>query len=101
MVLVSRRGVAANPAARDRLALVHIALRVMLYLRRCARSGFLAGQEPGPSQSVFKPCWSQHQRRITEPAVNILSADATVPGERPPTGSLRADLPGSPNISAS
>ncbi|RMH76073.1 MAG: acyl-CoA dehydrogenase [Actinomyces sp.] len=101
VALARERGATTDPTLRDRLARNHIEVEVMGYLGKRSLTGFLAGRRPGPTESMFKLYWSEYHRRATELAVDILGMDATVPSGRPPAGAFRADLPGSPNSSAS
>jgi hypothetical protein len=99
--MARKRGLNDDPIVRDRLAQAHIDVEIMGLLGKRTLTGFLSGAQPGPTESMFKLCWSEHHRRVTELAVDILGAAAMVPDGAPPTGAFRADLPGSANTSAS
>ena len=85
------------------LGLYHQRVRQMIMglLGKRSLTGFLAGATPGPSESMFKLFWTEHHRRVTELAVDILGADALAPDGIWPVGAFRTDLAGSANSSAS
>ncbi len=99
--LARDRGVAGDPVIRQRLARSYIDVEVMRLLGLRTLTGFLAGRQPGPGESIFKLFWSEHHKRLTELAVDILGAEAMTPTGRPPASSFQADAPGSPNDSGS
>ncbi|NNE74012.1 MAG: acyl-CoA dehydrogenase [Acidimicrobiales bacterium] len=101
MALAKDRGRTDDPVVRQRLAQAHIDVEVMRFLGLRSLTGFLAGRQPGPGESSFKLYWSEYHKKITELAVDVLGADAMVPGDRVPWTSFHADLPGAPNDAAS
>jgi alkylation response protein AidB-like acyl-CoA dehydrogenase len=76
-------------------------VEILRYLGRRALTQFLGGHQPGPEASTFKLLWSEHHRRVTELAVDILGADAMTPAGRWPASSFQTDAAGAPNDSAS
>jgi hypothetical protein len=99
--LAQDRGVACDPVIRDRLTRAHVDVEIMGLLGKRSLTGFLAGATPGPSESMFKLFWTEHHRRVTELAVDILGAEALAPDGIWPVGAFRTDLAGSANSSAS
>jgi alkylation response protein AidB-like acyl-CoA dehydrogenase len=99
--LARQQGVTDDPVIRDRLIRAHIDVEIMDLLGKRTLTGFLAGNAPGPTQSMFKLYWSEYHRRVTELALDVLGAAALTPEGEPPGGSFRTDLPGSANTSAS
>jgi alkylation response protein AidB-like acyl-CoA dehydrogenase len=101
VALARERGLTGDPRLRQRLARCHTRVQVMRFLGLRTLTGFLAGRAPGPESSIFKVYWSEYHQALTELAVDILGADATVPSGRPPSSSFQTDDPGAPNSSAS
>ncbi|HEX9993624.1 MAG TPA: acyl-CoA dehydrogenase family protein [Acidimicrobiales bacterium] len=101
VALVRERGLAGDPVIRQRLAWCHSKVEVMRFLGLRALTRFLAGQHPGPDASISKLFWSEYHQAVTELAVDVLGADATVPSGRAPTSAFQVDDPGAPNDSAS
>jgi hypothetical protein len=101
VALVRERGLAGDPVIRQRLAWCHSKVEVMRFLGLRALTRFLAGQRPGPDASISKLFWSEYHQAVTELAVDVLGADATVPSGRAPTSAFQVDDPGAPNDSAS
>lgn len=99
--LARQNGAAADPTIRDRLTRAHIEVEIMGYLGKRSLTGFLEGATPGPSESMFKLYWTEYHRRITELALEVVGPAAMTPTGERPTGSFRADLPGSANSPAS
>ena len=99
--LARARGATHDPVLRQRLASAHTQVEVMRYLGLRTLTQFLAGHQPGPEASIFKLSWSEHHRRVTELAVDILGAEAMTPSGRWPASSFQTDDPGAPNDSAS
>ncbi len=99
--LAKERGVNDDPIIRQRLAWAYSKVEIMRYMGLGTLTRFIAGAQPGPSESLFKLFWSEYHKAVTELAVDILGADAMwVEGQRPMT-SFTTDLPGAPNTSAS
>ena len=93
--------VADDPVVRQRLAWCHSKVEIMRYLGMRTLTQFLAGKHPGPDAAIFKLYWSEYHRMVTELAVDILGADAMVPGGRGRNTSFQTDDAGAPNDSAS
>ena len=101
MALARERGANNDPNIRQRLAQAHIEVEIMRFLGMRTLTAFLAGGQPGPGESAFKLYWSEYHKRVTELALDILSAEAMTPDARVPATSFHADLPGAPNDAAS
>jgi hypothetical protein len=101
VALAQARGATGDPAVRQRLARAHTSVELMRYLGLRSLTQFLAGHQPGPEASIFKLSWSEHHRRVTELAVDVLGPDAMAPSGRWPASSFQTDDPGAPNDSAS
>ncbi|MGI9621737.1 MAG: acyl-CoA dehydrogenase family protein [Acidimicrobiales bacterium] len=99
--LARGRGVTDDPVIRQRLARSYIDVEIMRLLGKRTLTGFLRGETPGPEGSIFKISWSEHHRRVTELALDIIGADAMVPDGEWPTVAFSPDLPGAANTSAS
>jgi alkylation response protein AidB-like acyl-CoA dehydrogenase len=100
LALARERGVAEDPVIRDRLAAAYSRVEVLRFLGYRSLTSFLAGASPGAESSVFKLFWSEHHRRLTELAMDILGASGLVPEGRMPAGP-RMDHPGAPNTTGS
>ncbi len=99
--LARSRGVADDPRIRQRLADAYATVEVMRWNGLRTLTNYLKGAAPGPEAGLFKLQWSEYHRRVTELAVDILGADATVPSGRWPASSFQTDDPGAPNDPAS
>ena len=101
VVMAKERGVSDDPVIRQRLADAYTKVEIMRYMGLGTLTRFIAGGQPGPSESLFKLYWSEYHKVVTELGVDILGADAMwIDGQRPMT-SFGTDLPGAPNTSAS
>ncbi len=101
MELAKERGLTDDPRIRQRLADAYNKVEIMRFLGLRTLTQYLQGQHPGPESSIFKLYWSEQHRIVTELALDILGSDGMViEGDMPKT-SFHADLPGSPNSSAS
>jgi alkylation response protein AidB-like acyl-CoA dehydrogenase len=99
--MAKERGVSDDPVIRQRLADAYTKVEIMRYMGLGTLTRFIAGGQPGPSESLFKLYWSEYHKVVTELGVDILGADAMwIDGQRPMT-SFGTDLPGAPNTSAS
>ena len=98
--LAQQRGVSDDPIIRDRIAKLYCEVEIMRLQGMRSLTKFLDGQHPGPGESTFKLYWSEYHQRITELAVDILGAAATIPDGIAKT-SFHTDLPGAPNDAAS
>jgi alkylation response protein AidB-like acyl-CoA dehydrogenase len=99
--LAEERGRSDDPLIRQRLARAYARVEIMRFLGMRTLTRFLEGGQPGPDASIFKLCWSEYHKQVTELAVDLLGADAMTPTGRPPMSSFHADQPGAPNHSAS
>jgi len=99
--LARERGLDAHPVIRQRLAAAHTTVEIMKWSGWRTLTAYLAGGHPGPEAGLFKLQWSEHHRRLTELAVDILGAAALAPTGREPASSFQTDDPGAPNDSAS
>ena len=77
-----RRGVARDPAVRQRIAEIWMALRVMRYNALRSMSS-LEGGEMTPLTSVHKLYWASLHRALGELAVDVLGPEALVVPEAP------------------
>nr|XP_061840623.1 putative acyl-CoA dehydrogenase FadE17 [Nerophis lumbriciformis] len=99
--MAKERGVSDDPLIRQRLAWAYSKVEIMRYMGLGTLTRFIAGGQPGPSESLFKLYWSEYHKHVTELAIDILGADAMwIEGAQPMT-SFSTDLPGAPNSSAS
>lgn len=98
--LVKELGRDDDPVIRDRLMKVYIEVEIMRLLGMQTLTRFLAGEQPGPGESVFKLYWSEYHKRITELAIDILGAAAMTPDGIAKT-SFHTDLPGTDNDAGS
>jgi len=101
VALAQERGATDDPVVRQGLARAHTQVELLRYLGLRSLTQFLGGHQPGPEASTFKLAWSEHHRRVTELAIDVLGADAMVPSGRWPASSFQTDDPGAPNDSAS
>ncbi len=98
--LARANGASADPRIRQRLAWCYAQVEIMRYLGMRTLTKFLAGGEPGPTESTFKLFWSEYHRIVTELAVDILGAQALAPSGRAANGLVAYDV-GAPHSSAS
>jgi alkylation response protein AidB-like acyl-CoA dehydrogenase len=97
LAMARERGVADDPAIRQRLAWCWSKVQIMRYLGLRTLTKFLQGHHPGPDGSIFKLYWSEYHRVVTELAVDILGADALAPSGRHPSSVFMTDDVGAPN----
>jgi alkylation response protein AidB-like acyl-CoA dehydrogenase len=98
--LARQRGVSGDPVLRQRLAWCYAKVEIMRFLGMRTLTKFLAGAEPGPSESSFKLYWSEYHKVATELSLDILGAAALTPAGRISSG-FQADDVGAPNDGAS
>jgi len=98
--LAKANGRASDPVIRDRLAQTYIEVEIMRYLGMGTLTRFLAGHQPGPSESSFKLYWSEYHKHITELAIDVLGPAAMTSGSTAKK-SFHCDLPGTPNDAGS
>jgi alkylation response protein AidB-like acyl-CoA dehydrogenase len=101
VTLAKERGLAEDPVVRQRIARCASVVRIMRWLGMRTLTRFLAGHHPGPDGGIFKLYWSEYHKVVTELAMDVLGADATVPSGRWPTSAFQTDDEGAPNDSAS
>ena len=102
VAMAHERGRVADPALRQRLADAHVRCEIMRFLGLRILTGVLAGGGTlGPEASIAKLYWSEYHRVITELALDVLGAAATVVDGRGPLRSYRTDDPGAPNTTGS
>ena len=98
--LARERGRLDDPLIRQRMAWCHSKVEIMRYVGMAALTSFLSGENPGAGSSIGKLNWSEYHKQVTELAIDVLGADATlVTGEERGTTLQTAD-PGSPNNAA-
>ena len=90
-----------DPVIRDRIADAYIGVETMRYLGYRILTGVLTTGTIGPEASISKVQWSEHHRKITRLAIDVLGAQAMVVEGRAPVRGYRADDPGAPNSTAS
>ncbi len=98
--LARSTGASSDPLIRQRLAWCYAKVEIMRYLGMRTLTKFLAGGQPGPTESTFKLYWSEYHKVATELAVDILGAGALIPSGRMSSG-FQADDVGAPDDSAS
>jgi alkylation response protein AidB-like acyl-CoA dehydrogenase len=102
VAMAQRRGHAADPIVRQRLADAFIRCEIMRFLGMRILTGVLRGGGTlGPEASISKLYWSEYHRRTTELALDVLGAGALVVDGRGPLRAYRTDDPGAPNTSGS
>lgn len=80
---VRRRGLAGDPVVRQRLARFHSRVEIMRFAGLRLLAALADERDPGPSASITKVFWSEHQREVTEYAMEVLGANATMTGAWP------------------
>jgi alkylation response protein AidB-like acyl-CoA dehydrogenase len=100
LVMAAERGRTTDPIIRQRLAEAHSRVEVLRFLGYRSLTSFVGGANPGAEASVFKLFWSEHHKRLTELAIDIVGVDSLVPEGVMPSGP-RMDHPGAPNTSGS
>jgi alkylation response protein AidB-like acyl-CoA dehydrogenase len=102
VILARELGSADDPVLRQRLADAHVRCEVMRFLGLRILTGVLAGDGTlGPEASISKLYWSEYHRVVTELALDVLGAAATVVEGRGPLRAYRTDDPGAPNTTGS
>ena len=100
LALAAERGRTTDPIIRQRLAEAYSRVEVLRFLGYRSLTSFLRGASPGAEASVFKLFWSEHHKRVTELAIDIVGVDSLVPEGEMPSGP-RMDHPGAPNTTGS
>jgi alkylation response protein AidB-like acyl-CoA dehydrogenase len=80
---VRRRGLDADPVVRQRLARFHSRVEIMRFAGLRLLAALVDERDPGPSASISKVFWSEHQRELTEYAMEVLGPDAMLRGAWP------------------
>jgi alkylation response protein AidB-like acyl-CoA dehydrogenase len=78
-----RRGRAGDRVLRQRLAAFHTAVEIMRFSGLRLLAALADDKDPGPSASISKMFWSEHQRRLTEYAMEVLGPEAMLTGSWP------------------
>jgi alkylation response protein AidB-like acyl-CoA dehydrogenase len=81
-----KRGVAADPVMRQRLAWAYSQVQLMRFSGLRTLAGLAEGRQPGPEASIAKLFWSEYHKKLGEIAIDIEGAD----------GLVRPDGPGYP-----
>jgi alkylation response protein AidB-like acyl-CoA dehydrogenase len=97
VALVRERGLADDPLVRQQVARFHTNVQIMRYRGMQALTRYLRGEQPGPESSIGKLFWSQHHQAITDAAMDVLGAEATVGFGTDTRGGLGAPAIGTPN----
>ena len=95
------RGAVGDPLIRQELARAHVGVEIMRYLGMRTLTDVLKGGSPGADAAITKLYWSEYHQHVTELAMHVLGADATVEEGRRPSSSIQTDDPGAPDDSAS
>jgi len=90
-----KRGKAADPLIRQRLAWSHTQVELLRYLGMRALTQSLAGERPGPESSIIKLAWSEYHKEVTELALDIFGPEATTPTGSRAARSIGVDEGGS------
>ncbi len=77
---VRRLGRARDPLVRDRLAWFWSHVAIMRFQGLRLLSALANDNDPGPSASISKMFWSEHQQRLTNYAVDILGPSGALRG---------------------
>lgn len=77
---VRKRGLQGDPLVRQRLAGFWAHVAIMRFQGLRLLSALAKDNEPGPSASISKMFWSEHQQRLTEYAMDVLGADGLLEG---------------------
>ena len=101
LAMARERGADRDPVLRDRLADAYARCEIMRFLGLRILTGVLGSGALGPEASISKLYWSEHHRRVTRLALDVLGPDALVVDGRGPLRAYRTDDPGSPNTSGS
>jgi alkylation response protein AidB-like acyl-CoA dehydrogenase len=101
VALARERGCDSDPVIRQRLAWCYSKVQIMRWSGMRTLTRFLHGHHPGPDGAISKLYWSEYHRKVTELAVGILGAEATIPSGRRPSSAFQTDDAGAPNSSAS
>jgi alkylation response protein AidB-like acyl-CoA dehydrogenase len=88
--MARRKGLAADPLIRQRLAWAHCQVEIMRYLGMQSLTKALTGDQPGPGASIIKLFWSEYHKLVTELSLDILGADALVPAGEVGGSSIQA-----------
>ena len=73
-----KRGVAADPVVRQKLAWAYTQVEIMRYAGLRLLAGLAEGRQPGPEASVSKLFWSEYHKKLGEIAIAIEAADGLV-----------------------
>ena len=68
-----------DPVVRQRLAWAYSKVEIMRYLGMRVITTSLKGYHQGPESSLNKLLWSEYHQALTELALDLIGADATVP----------------------
>ena len=98
--LARERGLTSDPHVRQQIARFFTSVEIMRYRGMQALTRYLKGENPGPESSIGKLFWSEHHREITESAMNMLGAEATVGFGDETRGGLGAPVIGTQNTPA-
>jgi alkylation response protein AidB-like acyl-CoA dehydrogenase len=101
MQLARECGANRDPLIRQRLAASYTRVEALRFLGLRTVDALSRGDELGVEASIFKVCWSEHHKEVTELALSILGPRALTPTGRKPLSAIRTDEPGAPNSSMS
>ncbi len=91
ITLARANGSIHDPIIRDRIAEAYTLVEVMRTLGLRELTAHLSGRPPGPEGGVIKLYWSEYHRKVTDLAMAIAGASATVAFPHPELDLLDAD----------
>ncbi|MEM8925826.1 MAG: acyl-CoA dehydrogenase family protein [Actinomycetota bacterium] len=98
--MARRMGKTDDPLVRQDIARFYTKIQIMKYRGMQALTRYLSGQQPGPESSIGKLFWSHYHQEITESAMNMMGAHATVGFGSETRGGLGAPAIGTDNTPA-
>jgi len=90
------RGKLDDPVMRQRFTAAFTTTQIMKFLGLQTVARSLQGFHPGAESSLNKILWSEHHKRFTELAMDVLGMDATAPSGRDAATGVGVDDVGSP-----
>jgi len=90
------RGKLDDPVMRQRFTAAYTTTQIMKFLGLQTVARSLQGYHPGAESSLNNILWSEHHKRFTELAMDVLGMDATAPSGRDAATGVGVDDVGSP-----
>ena len=100
IAMARKLGKLDDPLVRQDIARFHTKVQIMRYRGMQALTRFLAGKQPGPESSIGKLFWSHYHQEVTEAAMNMMGAAATVGFGQETRSGLGAPIVGVENTPA-